>query len=225
MSTLILLRHGQAAFGADAYDQLSELGHAQALATGAWLGERAGPLAAVWHGPRRRHADTASGVLAGAGRAFDAVAVAGLDEFGEGEDVLRAAEALFGGPMLGDGAPPRDEQLRCYDRAIAAWAAGDADMPGRMPYTQFRAAVRTWLDALVGTPGRPGGRTELAVTSAGVVAAVVCDVLELPDPHWHRLLRMIGNCSVTEIAFSGSRRGLSSFNATGHLPARLATTI
>ena len=37
MSRIFLVRHGQASWGAENYDALSELGHRQAAATGAWL--------------------------------------------------------------------------------------------------------------------------------------------------------------------------------------------
>ena len=40
MGTLYLVRHGQASFGADNYDVLSELGHRQALRLGQYLRER-----------------------------------------------------------------------------------------------------------------------------------------------------------------------------------------
>jgi broad specificity phosphatase PhoE len=37
MGTLYLVRHGQASFGADDYDQLSDLGRAQAVRLGEYL--------------------------------------------------------------------------------------------------------------------------------------------------------------------------------------------
>ena len=60
MGTLYLVRHGQASFGADDYDQLSPLGHQQAVRLGEYLRqrfERGTPLA-VLTAPQspRRHA-------------------------------------------------------------------------------------------------------------------------------------------------------------------------
>ena len=40
MGTLYLVRHGQASFGADDYDQLSELGHRQSVRLGEYFAER-----------------------------------------------------------------------------------------------------------------------------------------------------------------------------------------
>lgn len=222
MSVLVLMRHGQASFGADAYDALSAVGHAQARATGEWLRERGERPGRLWQGPRQRHAETAQGLRDHAGLAVEVLTTAGLDEFGDGEEVLAAAEQLFGRPMSGSEAPSRREQLQCYDRAIACWAAGELAIPGRQSFADFRRQVRDWLDAI--TAGA-AGRHELAVTSAGVVSAAVCEVLQLPDAQWHALLRVIHNASFTEIVFSAQRRSLRSFNAVGHLPSALVSSI
>ena len=40
MGTLYLVRHGQASFGADDYDQLSELGHKQSVRLGEYFARK-----------------------------------------------------------------------------------------------------------------------------------------------------------------------------------------
>jgi len=225
MSTLVLMRHGQASFGEARYDALSETGRAQARSTGAWLGERGETLSAVWHGPRQRQVDTAALVIAEAGIAYRPQFTPGLEEFAEGEEVLAAAAELFGRPMTGPEAPPRAEQLRCYDAAYDAWSRGDLDIPGRVPFGEFRLGVRQWLHDVVAAPDAPSGQRILAVTSSGVVGAVVCEVLGLPDEQWCPLVRLIHNASLTEIVFSKGRTGLRAFNSTGHLPRELTSSI
>lgn len=224
MSILILMRHGQASFGADSYDALSDVGRKQASAAGAWLLQRDQHLATVWHGPRRRQADTATEVV-GVMAAGPFMTSSGLDEFGEGEEVLAAAAALFGRPMSGPDAPSRREQLRCYNQAIAEWSRGAVEIPGQLDFHSFRAAVRGWLHERIHDRISPAGRCELAVTSAGVISAAVCEVLDLPDSQWHPLLQVIQNASVTEFAFSRGRCGLRSFNSVGHLPQALLSAI
>ncbi len=224
MSVLILMRHGRAAFGAAAYDSLSETGRAQAVATGKWVSGRNLPVTLVWHGPRRRQSETAAEVVSHGRLLAPVVQANGLDEFGEGDELLTLAAARTGRPMSGPDAPPREVQLRAYDEAIAAWAAGQATIPGRPDFVTFRRVVRGWLDEVLGAPG-PRGRVELAVTSAGVIAAVTCEVLGLPDTRWIEMLRAIGNASLTEVSFSARGHGLASFNATGHLPTDLLSAI
>ncbi|MBL8473182.1 MAG: histidine phosphatase family protein [Rhodocyclaceae bacterium] len=225
MSTLILIRHGQAAFGADNYDQLTGLGRAQAAATGRWLQRYRGKSLTLLHGPRQRHIETAREILRAAQLMLDPQQQAELDEFGEGEEILSAAEQLCGHPLLGPDAPQRRVQLQQYDRAISAWTEGRLDFPGRLSYAEFRRAAAGWLRGLTTDPGLPGGSRIVAVTSAGVICAAVCEVLGLASTAWHPLLRGLQNASITEIAFTTGRCGLRSFNAAGHLPAELESGI
>ena len=225
MSLLILMRHAQASFGAQTYDALSPLGHQQAEATGAWLRDRGQLPSVASCGPRQRHADTASAVLAAAAIDIEPSMTPALDEFCEGDDVLKAAQIMSGQPMSGPHAPPQSDQLRWYHEAIVAWSRGHLEIAGRQGFQQFRVAVRTWLQNLIGRTGLAPGRCELAITSAGVISAVICDVLDLPDAQWNVLLRVIHNASITEVVFSKGRSGLQSFNGIGHLPHALVSVM
>lgn len=228
MSALLLMRHGQAAFGAAVYDALSPIGRAQAETTGGWIAAHR-PTARIWSGPRQRHIETAAAVARASGLPAAAPGGAGLDEFAEGEEVLALGARLGDrlGEKLGVATPPGPDaaqrRIRLYNQAIAAWAAGAASIGGRPSFSGFRANVRGWLDAATAPGAR--GRTELVVTSAGVIAAVVCEVLDLPDARWLELLQSLANASLTEIAFSPGRRGLRSFNAHGHLPPAQITLL
>ena len=225
MSLLTLVRHGQASFAHDRYDQLSERGFAQARALGDWASATSMKWGAVRHGPRRRQADTAAGFALNGARTAGLRLDDGLDEFAEGEEILDAAAILFGRPMRGPEAPPRAEQLRCYEAAYQAWARGEAEIAGRESYRAFRLRVRRWLDELTTASDAAGGQRVVAVSSAGVISALVCDVLGLPDAQWTALVRVIGNASLTEVLYSDGRCGLRSFNGTGHLPRGLDSAI
>ena len=229
MSVLILVRHGQASFGAAHYDQLSDTGREQARHTGRWLSERypggRDPQGgfSVLSGPRNRHLETATEILAAAGRPGRPERLAALDEFAEGEEILAAATALFGRPMHGEGAPHRAEQLRCYAEAYQAWAHGDLAIPGRASFAVFREGVGQWLRQLVAET--PSGQRIVAVTSAGVIAAAVCETLGLSNTQWLSMVGLTHNTGLSEIVFSPGRINLRSFNGAGHLPAGLASSI
>ena len=64
MSSLTLVRHGQASFFADEYDQLSALGETQACLLGDYWARRGHAFDEVYTGPRARQHRTAD--LAGA---------------------------------------------------------------------------------------------------------------------------------------------------------------
>lgn len=223
MSVLLLLRHGQASFGAAHYDRLTELGERQAAATGAHFARAGALVDEVQVGPKRRHAATAEGVLAALPEAPRPVTMARLDEFAEATDILHAAEEVCGLTTAQMSALSRSEQLRHYDTTIAAWMQGRVRLAGRPTAAAFRGDVADWLRELVGRAAR--SQTVLAVTSAGVIAAAVAEVLEVPVDRMAMFTRVLRNASLTEIAFSSGRVSLMSFNGVAHLPPELGSNM
>lgn len=222
MSQLTLLRHGQAAFGASDYDQLSSLGQLQAQATGEFFYQRGTTFDRVWIGPRRRHRFTAQLALAEIGGAIPVIDD-GLDEFAEGSQLLAGAEQRTGMRVLSDASVPAATRLRLYAEEIRLWADGSIVVDGVAPAAQFRATVADWLRRA--TADRAPGQKVLAVTSAGVIAAVLCEVAGLPDSALAHFIGVIGNASLTGVVFSGKGAGLTYFNGTGHLAGDLLSGI
>lgn len=220
MSSLYLLRHGQASFGADDYDRLSPLGLRQALSTGVALAERDLCFDQVMVGPRRRHLDTATAVSAAMPGMAAGVTVEALDEFAEGNALLRSAR-LRVGKVAWSQAP--DARARLYGEEIRRWAAGAEDIADCMPVEPFAKRAMAWLQALIEQPGK--GRRVLAVTSAGTIATLVAEVLGLPHSRLAELLLVIDNVALSELVFQPGRVSLRSFNTTHHLPAELASRI
>src|SRR5471032_960728 len=82
MGTLYLVRHGQASFGAADYDNLSELGHRQAVRLGEYWRERGIVFDAVITGTLKRHRQTWEGIAKGQGLTRDDVLPwPGLNEY------------------------------------------------------------------------------------------------------------------------------------------------
>ncbi|MFC5697480.1 histidine phosphatase family protein [Pseudomonas sp. GCM10022186] len=220
MSSLYLLRHGQASFGTDDYDRLSPLGLRQALSTGASLAARHLRFDEVFVGPRRRHLETAEALLAAMPGAGEPSRTSFLDEFAEGDALMRSARR-----RLGDGGWPQDraESTRLYGEEIRRWAAGADDIAECTPVEPFRQQVVGWLHELLDKPG--SGRCLLAVTSAGTIAVLVAEVLGLPRTRVADLLLMLDNAALSELVFRPGRVSLRSFNNTHHLPVDLASRI
>jgi len=221
MSILLLMRHGQASFGTADYDLLTELGERQSIETGLHFARVGTGFDQVQMGPRRRHSATAAAALSQMRDAPKPITLVGLDEFADASEVLEAAQHMRGltvGPMA---ALPRSEQLRHYDALIEAWMQGRAQIGGRPSAASFRAGVAGWLREVVARPAR--SHRLLAVTSAGVIAAAVAEVLELPVERMAQFTRVMRNASLTEIAFAAGRVSLMSFNSVTHLPPSLAT--
>lgn len=224
MSTLVLMRHGQASFGAARYDVLSGLGQAQARETGAWIHTQNIQPSLIVHGPRQRQSQSALLLLEEAGLFVDAEQHNELDEFAEGEDIFEAAERYFGRSMCGSSERSQMDLMRDYDSTCRAWSLGELKIEGRLSIDEFRREVGTWF-AHITQRSRSSGQHIVAVTSAGVIAALVCEVLDLPNEKWHSLLRVIRNASLTEFLFSKGKSSLLTFNSVGHLSDTLRSSM
>ena len=81
MGTLYLVRHGQASFGAEDYDQLSALGRRQSVRLGEYFRGKGLVFDAVLTGTLRRHVQTWEGIAEGLGLAPQTLPWAGLNEY------------------------------------------------------------------------------------------------------------------------------------------------
>lgn len=229
MSSLHLIRHGQASFGAEDYDVLSPRGVEQSRALGRELARAGGRVDAIYAGPRRRHADTALHLRAAAAEAGAPlpapITVAELDEFPAIEMLrlwlpkLAAAEPELAA-ALAAGSPGRAAMV-AVDRLMRAWAAGTLDVGELESFAEFVARVDRGLRAVMQAEGR--GRQVLVVTSGGPISIAVRSCLDLGDEATMRIALALANASTSEIKWRGDETTLFSFNHVHYLPADLVT--
>ena len=227
MGVLLLVRHGQASFGADDYDVLSETGWEQSRLLGAWLAERKVVPDVIWRGDMRRHRETAEGMVSGGGWDTAIEVDPGWNEFDHLGVVATYVEAEADVPSAGgkQGAAmhgvDRREFQRIFERATARWTAGGHDDYPES-YAAFVARVRGALDRACDAVG-PGG-TAVAVSSGGPIAAA-CAALVDPtgeDPAtlarlWARFNTVTVNSSVTRVVVGSTGPRLLTFNEHPHL--------
>ncbi len=145
MGLVLLVRHGQASFGADDYDVLSETGWAQGRLLGAWLAERGVTPTAVIHGELSRQRDTAAAMVSAAGwDQVEPVVDPGWDEFDF--DFIRAGAAH---PEVD--VTDRRAFQRVFEHATAAWMAGDTG-GFTESYADFGTRVRGALERATTAP-------------------------------------------------------------------------
>jgi broad specificity phosphatase PhoE len=94
-------------------------------------------------------------------------------------------------------------------------ARGEVPSEGVEEWASFRARVSRGVDAMTKDIGR--GKTIVAFTSAGAVAAAIGNVLGVSDEKVLELSWSLHNGSTSEIAFSDAGWGMRTFNATPHL--------
>ncbi len=215
MGTLYLVRHGQASFGADDYDQLSALGQRQSQRLGRYWAERGLRFDAVLTGTLRRHAQTWAGIAEGAGLDAQALTWPGLNEY-DSEAVVRAVLPRGGDAMLGD--PHTPEGYRAHFRllrdGLAQWMAGTVSPQGMPSYTDFVHGVTSALDHV---RTQHHGQKVLIVSSGGPIATAVGHVLGLSPEATIDLNMRIRNSAVTEFQFSPKRHTLLTYNTLPHL--------
>ena len=94
MGNLFLVRHGQASFGADDYDQLSALGKQQSIRLGEYWRERGMVFEAVLTGSLKRHRQTWEGIQQGLqDTQLQALVWPGLNEY-DSEAVLHSIHPI-----------------------------------------------------------------------------------------------------------------------------------
>lgn len=214
MSTLYVIRHGQASFGTADYDNLTEAGRAQSRLLGAWL--RSVDIDAVYTGPRRRHRDTTRLMCEARGAVPESIEVAGLDEY-PAEVIMR--RALAGGEVPADRKTFQD----VFEQIMHGWVRGEHDHhPDVEPFGAFAGRVAAALRQIMSDAGR--GRTVVAVTSAGPVSIALQMTLDLADAVALRASWVVANTAITEIKFRDDEVTLVSFNGTPHLPERRLIT-
>jgi broad specificity phosphatase PhoE len=225
VSRLLLVRHGQASFGADDYDVLSPLGREQARVLGRHLAGLA-PPDAIYVGPRRRQQDTLAEMAAAAGPLPPAQTLEALDEYPAIELFRRHLPELARrdpelAASLARGQAGRGEVQRALEDIVGRWARGELDTGELETFAAFQARVHGALDAIARAEGR--GKTVWAVTSGGPIALAVQRCLGLADTAALGLAWVIGNGSWSELRYSAGRLGLHGFNHLTHLSRDLVT--
>lgn len=212
MSVVLLVRHGQASWGAADYDRLSSLGEQQSRVLGAALASRGVRPDLVVRGAMRRHRQTAEATAAGAGWSTDVVEDAGWNEFdhqqmldlhpprvGEGEDLTRA------------------QFQQWFEEATRRWTGGEHAHEYDESFVAFGqrvdAALRRTVERL------EPKQTAVVLTSGGPISWTASALLGSGAEVWTQLNPVVVNASVTKVVIGRRGATLVSFNDHSHLEA------
>ena len=214
MSRILLVRHGQASFGAADYDQLSPTGAEQSRVLGAALAARDLNPDVLVVGEMVRHEQTAAGVLTGSGWSTDVTVDAGWNEF----DHLQVL-AVHSQPSTAEGESEQAGFQRWFEEATARWTSGVDDDAYDESFAAFSARVEAALTRLVDS--LPAGGTAVVLTSGGPVAwaaaSLLADTTAARTDLWLRLNPVSVNTGVSTIVCGSRGTTLVSFNAHDHL--------
>jgi broad specificity phosphatase PhoE len=209
MSVVLLVRHGQASFGAEDYDRLSPLGEEQSRLLGSSLAARGVHPEVVLRGSMKRHRQTAAAAVACAGWDVDVAEHADWDEF----DHLTTLTGVA--PFEEIAGAPYDEQVRRVEAGIDRWASGRHDDEYRESFPAFQARVSQSMSRLLAGLGPK--ETAVVFTSGGPVSWAAASLVDGGVPAWARLSRVVVNSSVTKVVTGRRGTSLVSFNDHSHL--------
>jgi broad specificity phosphatase PhoE len=212
MAELYLVRHGQASFGAENYDELSSSGVAQSRWLGEYFAQAGVTFDRIVSGTMRRHAQTADALLtAMGGAAVEIMQDADLNEYD-----FHVLFSALGERGLAPGLMAESSMKHFYKglkQVLQLWS--EDKLPGRVPETweQFQARVERARLAMQ----RSGGKRVLVVSSGGPIAVFTQQILQAPAATAIALNMQIRNSSVSQYVFNDSAMSLVTFNTLPHL--------
>lgn len=225
MTSVYFIRHGQASFGSEDYDRLSDTGIRQAAVIGGHLAGLEGGIAAAFAGTLRRQADTARHALDAAGGPAVWATSPAFDEY-RPDDLVKAylPRIAAADPRIAAAGRTLTATPRLYVEALRQatrlWVAGTPG-PTHESWADFRRRVRDGLAATVA--GRGKDERVAVFTSGGVIATILGQILELTPEKTFELNWRIYNASISEAHFGRNGFALVGFNAVGHLPRGMLT--
>ncbi|WP_448211788.1 histidine phosphatase family protein [Colwellia sp. MEBiC06753] len=202
MASIYLVRHGQASFGQENYDQLSALGHDQARLLGESFADKGVVPSHIYAGNMLRHQQTQLNCLQALGANHLASQVSpNWNEF-DHQQVLAAYNAEFASPsrmlqIFSKAANPNAEFITVFQKALNQWIQGETQQGYTESWQQFIQRVQQGLAHVVANTAK--GETSLVFTSGGVISVVVMLLLAIPEQQFLKLNMNMANCGVTKL--------------------------
>lgn len=223
MAEIILIRHGQASFGADDYDCLSELGLRQAAEAGKFLARCDPDITAIYSGELKRQQHTGELIASAHSGINNIFFDSGFDEI----DMDMLIKLLI--PLM----IKKDENLKhmllCDDgskksyqkilkRVFMFWVLQGPSIGGLPSWKEFSKRVGDSFREVISNQG--AGSKTVVISSGGVIATLAQQAMGVPDTHVYSLFEAVLNASLTRFFYNN--RGdiaLQSFNDVSYLSA------
>lgn len=215
MATIYMVRHGQASFGAENYDKLSELGCRQAHVTGEYFRDNNIHFDAVYSGDLSRQRETARLAIASQPAEVTHHIDSRFNEIQNDEqlkclmpEVLKQNSAVQA--LVEKGLSSSKDYQKVIDAVFNYWVSPACNDPRIQSWSDFSGGARQAIADVVQTQG--SGKTIGIFTSGGTLATIVAQVLGLGGEQTYQLYEPVLNCSVTQLFYNSSKISLSYFN-------------
>jgi broad specificity phosphatase PhoE len=220
MATIYLIRHGQASFGAENYDKLSELGCRQAEVAGEYFRDTGIQFDAVYSGDLSRQRETARLALTYQPAAIPHHIDPRFNEIQNDEqlkylmpEVIKRNPAVQA--LVERGLSSSKDYQKVIDAVFNYWVSPECKDPRLQSWEDYASGARQAIADIMRDQG--AGKTIGVFTSGGTLATIVAQVLGLDGTQTYQLYEPIHNCSVTQLFYSGTRISLSYYNDSSFL--------
>jgi broad specificity phosphatase PhoE len=224
MSEIFMIRHGQASFGQDNYDQLSAVGVRQAKIVARYLSKVSKPFDAVYSGKMKRQLNTGEELIACYRDIRVAVPEIMPSSYFNEYDSLTVWESLIPGIIQENPSLSKDlEQVftekksfqKLFEQVMDRWISGAYDLPGSPKWSDFKKRVRQGLKDIM---KRHSTKMQLAIfTSGGPISVAIQLALGISDKKTMEISWQIMNASITRFKYNDRQIALSGFNDIAHL--------
>ena len=216
MTTIYLIRHGQASFGAESYDKLSPNGELQAILLGLYFNQILKEAPYVVAGSMQRHQQTATLALAQCFPEVEFETDQAWNEFNH-QQVFAQYEPRFNQPHLlkqdvENEINPRAYLAKIFEGAIGRWTGGEYHHEYDESWPHFKNRVESALQNLCDELAKTKPRYAVVFTSGGVISVVAGKLLELNPNRTFALNWAITNASMTTLRLVGNEPQLLSLN-------------
>ncbi len=224
MAEIICVRHGQASFGADNYDQLSERGYLQARLLGIHLSQAGTKLNKIISGSLQRQLQTAQGVIeVYQEKGLEVPEVCVDERWNELEAELQIKAFL---PVLCETRPELDSLRRTsrtdskslqklLEASFRYWVEENPEHELLESWKEAQSRIKSALKSIADQ--FESGATTAVFSSGGTISIAASGVLGLPDTHVYPLFEQLLNASMTKLIYTKEKVTLKSFNEHAYL--------
>lgn len=216
MTTIYLVRHGQASFGAKSYDQLSPNGELQAKILGDFFQKILKEEPVVIAGSMQRHQQTAKIAMQQCFPEAEILTNSAWNEFNH-QQVFAQYEPRFNQPELlkedvVKEKNPREYLAKIFEGAIERWTGGEFHHEYEESWPDFKSRVETAMQDLCDQLAQTKPRYAVVFSSGGVISVAAGKILELSINRTFALNWSIANASLTTLRLVGNQPQLLSLN-------------
>jgi broad specificity phosphatase PhoE len=230
MPAIYLIRHGQASFGQENYDQLSELGQRQAQHLGSKLNARIPSFDAINLGTMLRHRQTAELCIDAMGQnatQADLQFDTGWNEY-DHQNILAQLNPMLATAegtekFIREQSNPAKAFESAFNDAVARWMSGDYVEGYTESWNDFRNRVRNALHNAIAQS--PDAKHIAVFTSGGPISLLSQALLGVPEQNLMHLNWTLVNCGITKLVNTKTRTFVATLNEHVHFEGQHGSLI